>query len=313
MQLMRRSIQTNLIIAVVSLLILGVILGGLLYQVPSSLFFQAIGAGAAILLLLIWLNTRDPALPPNLVQTALRLDAGEAESVLAEAVVRRENGDRSAENAIILSATYSYLGRGTEAQPFAHEALTTLERSGMMRKRAWAARVQVDMALVTLFDALLAQGHFIEAASYLGPRVPYSHQPNMMALLVTWALFLAEEDGRARAMLKQMGDLDALDAISPAVEYGSQTEPEVKHTANGQNNKRGVIESITPKYAFMLAFVECRLVGKPPSEPLYRHRDQFASWEDEAQRHADNPYGNRLRDILNQIAELLPDRTPVGD
>ncbi|NDJ78098.1 MAG: hypothetical protein GYB65_17760, partial [Chloroflexi bacterium] len=66
---------------------------------------------------------------PQVVQRALsQVEAGQALRVLAEAESRREGGDRSVENAVILAAAHVHTGQGAQAETFAYEALGLLEK-----------------------------------------------------------------------------------------------------------------------------------------------------------------------------------------
>lgn len=233
-----------------------------------------------VVLAVFLLNERRTRLVPmDLMRTVMRLEQGEAAQVQAEAEKKRLAGDRSAENALLLSGAHCYQGRGKEAETFAYEALATLERSGAHRETDQKSRILYDMAAISLFDSLVAQGEFAKAARGLQPRIETSHQPNLLRALVIWGWFLAGEEGEARAVLSQLD--------GPAGRAAAE--------------RAGAIQSVTSKYQFILGHIRRELFGTAFDLDFRAFQHERARWGDEAARNAANPYGQRLSAILAAI------------
>jgi hypothetical protein len=207
-----------------------------------------------------------------------RLKAGDAPAVIAELEAQREKGDRSFERALALAAAYNYVGRAADAQPLLEEAQASLDRAGICGKKDTPSRAKCDLVLVAQYDSQIVQGHFAEAAHSLRSRVSQAVQPNFMTAIIAWAFFLAGDTYNANVVL---------DHIQPAT------------------TRRNSKQVISPKYQFMIAYMRHTLLSADTRADLLDRSDQFADWEDEASRNAANPYGVRLREILDEVRPLL--------
>jgi hypothetical protein len=210
-----------------------------------------------------------------------RLIAGETDAVIAESGAKWAQGDHSLEKAIILSIAYSYQGDGVEGEKFACEALAALEKRGLSRKTDKVSRIFVELGAITFYDARVTQGRYIEAAHYLNQHLANAVRPNYLAVAVANAFFLGNDVDNARA---------ALTMVQPP---------------GGPRNQE---KWIPPKYLFMLAYLRHKLLGADMRPELNQLREQYLEWQKEAARNEANPYGARLREVLDEIGELL---TPV--
>jgi hypothetical protein len=211
-------------------------------------------------------------------RTVRRLKAGEAETVIAELTARRATGGLSFEETLALATAYNYVGRAAEAEPLVQEAQSLLDQAATAAKKDMSSRAKCDLALIAQYDTRIVQGHFAEAGHSLRPRVAQAVQPNFMTAIIAWAFFLAGDSYNASVVLGH---------IQPAT--------------TGRNNKR----SISLKYQFMVAYMQHKLLGEDTRPDLVRRSDQFTDWEAEAARNAANPYGARVRQILDDIRPLL--------
>jgi hypothetical protein len=207
-----------------------------------------------------------------------RLKAGEAPAVITELEARRAKGERSFEGTLALAAAYNYVGRTDDARLLVEEAQSQLDQAGTSAKHDMSSRAKCDLALVAQYDSQIVQGHFVEAAHSLRPHVSQSVQPNFMTAIIAWAFFLAGDTYNANVVLDHI-------------------QPETTR----RNNKR----VIGPKYQLMIAYMRHTLLGEDTRADLLDRGDQFADWEAEASRNAANPYGVRLRQILDDIRPLL--------
>ncbi len=100
-----------------------------------------------------------------------------------------------------------------------------------------------------------------------------------MTTFITWDYFLAGEEDRARDLLRR--ELPA-----------------------GQT-----LEKMTEMYMFILAYLRHKLLGMDTKAQMIYQRAQLVRWEDEARRHAHNPHGARLNEILPEIRALVQEST----
>jgi len=211
-------------------------------------------------------------------RTVRRLKDGEADTVIAELTARRAASGLSFEDTLALASAYSYGGRAADAEPLVLEAQSLLDQTATTTKMDMSSRAKCDLVLLAQYDTRLAQGQFAEAGHSLRPRVTQAVQPNFMTAIIAWAFFLAGDSYNASVVLGH---------IQPAT--------------TGRNNKR----SISLKYQFMVAYMQHRLLGEDTRPELVQRSDQFRDWEAEAARNAANPYGARVRQILDDIRPLL--------
>jgi hypothetical protein len=55
----------------------------------------------------------------------------------------------------------------------------------------------------------------------------------------------------------------------------------------------------------MLAYMRYKALDDDPRSALRKYCGEMYKWNDEAARNANNPYGKRLREILDEIHTLI--------
>jgi tetratricopeptide (TPR) repeat protein len=179
---------------------------------------------------------------------------------------------------LALDRSYAHykLGHAVEAQTCAEEALKLIDQSGdtylYMR----------DAAVLAVYNAMVLQGQFTEAAAYLRSYLPISLHSNLFVFLVAWALYLGEEYDNAKSMLTFMS-----------------TEPDPKLKGNRDSME------LPPKYAAILTYMRFDLKVQPRLSPAEHTLiiEYFFEWDAEAKYHLGNPYGARLARVLGRLLE----------
>lgn len=211
-----------------------------------------------------------------LADSILAIQRGHAAQVLARARALRQGGDRSVENALVLTHAYVAQAQGARAESFAREALATLAAQGTCGRADSSAHWLCDLAHIALYAALTARGAFAEAAESLRDYAPQAENTVFAQTLVAWGLFLARQDGAAGAVL---------DMLPP-------TARATRHLGD--------------RYALVLAHMRHLLRDEPPPD-LRRYALAVQEWQTEAERHGTTAYATRLRAILHDWQVLLPD------
>jgi hypothetical protein len=220
------------------------------------------------------------------VQTIPRLSTDGPDIVIAEAKARYAQ-HATAEDAIMLAELHAYKGDGPDAEMYAHEALDLLQNAGVRTRSDRTSRESHETAQIALFDARIVQGQFIEAAQGLRPHIDTSLAPNLLIALVSWALYLAEDDASARVML------------------GHFRIAQDKRTLKKKPIPYAVALRIPPQYALIVAYLRHKLLGVVNANEFLVDRAAFAAWQDELTRNAHNPYGARLQDIVADLDAVL--------
>lgn len=228
-----------------------------------------------------------------------RLRAGEAAALIAETLEALAWDERNSQLLQTASTAYTYQGRGDQAEPYARRALDEIAKD---RK---AAPLSVEMAHVGLYDSLIAQAKYVDAARSLARVVNQAPHTNSMLLLIAWAYFLAEKPQDVRETLSRRvpGDpsttgSDAIAAalpsfhylIGPYMEYALEIYPKLLPTYPLQKQLFGMLKQAVPK-------------------EMTDHKNQVIATclehlEDEARRQANNPYGQRLSQVLADMRPL---------
>jgi hypothetical protein len=211
-----------------------------------------------------------------LADSILLIQAGHSAQVLARARALRRDGDRSAENALVLANACVAQAQGARAEVFAREALAILAERGVCAQADSPARWLCDLAHITLYNALIARGAFAQAAESLRPHAPHAEDTIFAHTLVAWGLFLARQDEKAGAVL---------DSLPP-------TARAVRHLGD--------------RYALALAQMRHQLRGEP-SPDLRRYGGAVQEWHAEADRHVRTAYGARLRALLRDWGVVFPE------
>ncbi len=210
-----------------------------------------------------------------------RLKKGDAASVIAELEAKRERGDRSYTTTLCLSAAYAYQGHGALAEPLAHEVMAIIQAQGLETKKRQPAVHKCDLARIALADAWVAQGRFSQAAHFLRPYASGAVQPNFITAIIAWFFYLAGDTYNASV---------ALNFVKP--ESGKRTDNATR---------------IGPQYGLMVALMRHKLNGEDQRAELHSLSDTLPFWDDSLARNAANPYGARLRVILDDLHTLLGD------
>jgi hypothetical protein len=199
-------------------------------------------------------------------------------TVIAELEAQRAAGVRPLETTLMLAAAYSYTGRGAEAEPLADEVISIVIARGLCDKRDIGSRLMCQYARFARFDAWSTQGRFAEAAHSLRPGASTALHPEFTICVIAWGFFLAGDDYNAQIVLEQL---------------------KMPRRRSQQKTK------MSPHFLLMLAFMRWRLLGENTRDDLRTFRAAFAFWEHSVTRHADNPYGARLREIVEELRPLI--------
>jgi tetratricopeptide (TPR) repeat protein len=184
-------------------------------------------------------------------------------------------GKQMPELALERSDAYQWLGRGTEAQASAEEALALIEQSGDEYPHLR------DAAVVARYHAMLIQGQFSEAAAYLRGCLRDSKRHNFFILLITWALFLADERDNAQSMLTFF-----------QVHPRSDTTPS---------------EVWIPSHYFLILGYLWSTLDLEPAltrRQIAAIRDALPKWKEEMKHHLQNPYGAALARMWDDLCEF---------
>jgi hypothetical protein len=253
-----------LVLVVGGLVLLPIMLDNAAWALPVALI--GIMIFASVITMMLALSNRSP-MPLLTALQAIR--AGESSSILDAAKQQRLRGNRSPETTLLLAAGHVHAGEGAEAESYAREVIQWLDTHGTTRRRDPYARTLCDMAAVTLYDALLIQGQYTAAAEAMLPRASSSTQPDLVHALAAWALFLDGDTNTVRSML-----------------------PDLIHSDVGH------------KHGLIVDYMRQQVWGETRSAALRANRDGLAAWQKEAARNAANPYGARLRAVLDDVRRV---------
>lgn len=262
-----------------------VVLFAVIYQLALRDGWSLVGIALAIafgvlvmwLFAVIWHRYRI-AWNRRFLRTSKRLMAGEGDAVIAELAARRAAGDRSVPTAIALAAAYAYVGRGDDAEQLADEAIRGVVAANTCARRDLSSRMQCEYARLARYDALVVQGRFAEAAHSLRPGASEALQPNFMIALVAWAFFLANDAYNASIVLREVQLPGAFNAQA---------------------------RLLSPNYHLMVLYMRYLLLGENTLPMMRKLAGRLQHWEDSVARHAHNPYGARVRAILDDLHPLL--------
>jgi tetratricopeptide (TPR) repeat protein len=199
-------------------------------------------------------------------------EQGHAPQIINELERDRTGGKSSLISTLRLVIAYNFAGRSDQAEPLTREMLDQIHTDGTVHKKDKKSRYLTDMTYLTLADAVSVQGRFQEAAQSLEPRIHKALSPVFMRTFQAWFYILAGDMAQT---------LTLLDEIPPST------------------------REITPKYKFMLAYMRYKTLDEDPRSALRKYRGEMYKWDDELARNANNPYGKRLREILDEIHILM--------
>jgi len=219
-----------------------------------------------------------------------RLQQDEADAVIAETVAALEQQPDHVKSLITLAMAHNWSGDGEKAEPYARKLLDIVQQRSASRKIDGWSPLYVDWAYLAVSDAMLVQGRFLEAARVLEPHTRRAARTNMWLAIIAFAYFLAGDRRAVRRTLDKWLHRDP---------YGGDD-----HTIEQV--------TITDKYRLMVGYyIELilpnprRFYLPPMRRPSGYWDDALAVWENEARRHAHNPYGKRLTVILADLRRKI--------
>jgi tetratricopeptide (TPR) repeat protein len=219
----------------------------------------------------------------------LRLKQGEAEAVIAETRAALKRQPDNIELLISLAAAYSYIGQGKDAEPYARQAFDAVYHRGLDGSPRHFDHYD-DIAYLSVYDAVLAQGRFLESAQWLEPYADLAVQKNNMWICTAFAYFLARQNSEAYAALERRVQYRPNDGVSPFDEEFW----------------------VSYRYRMMAAYIYQEVLPRfHPGRLFYGrmgtgdNQAALAAWEEEARRNAHNPYGQRLAEILEGLRDFI--------
>ncbi len=218
---------------------------------------------------------------PPVAHMLKRIREGEAEAVIAELEPQYTAGKLSTEMIAALAEAYGYVNRAAEAEPLARYVLADLGLRGVLNKRNPESRMLGELGALVLSDALTGQGRFIEAADMLRSFAPGAVRPNWITALSALYFYMGGETYNAQVMLSTVRPV--------GIRYWNMTTEKI----------------IPPQYKFITNFLQMRLLGQDKQAALEKNSKQMDMWEAEYQRHAESPYGIRLRELLDEVWTAL--------
>jgi tetratricopeptide (TPR) repeat protein len=230
---------------------------------------------------------------------AQRLRAGEAAALLAETLEALAQDANNAQLLQIASMACTYDGHGDQAEPYARRALAVIE------KDHHAAPRLIEAAHLGLYDSLIAQAKYLEAARSLEAAVRKAPHTNTLLLLMAWAHFLAGHPQDVRSALSRRVPNDPSTTgsdeiaaslpsfhylIGPFMEHALEIYPKPLQTHPLQKQLFGLLKRAMPR--------------EMNENRMRVITSSLANLEDEARRLAQTPYGQRLSQILKTMRSL---------
>ncbi len=228
-----------------------------------------------------------------------RLQEGEAASLIKETLEALAQDQENLQLLQTVSLAYTYQAQGDRAEPYARQALEAIVKDSR------AAPLHVEIAYMGLYDSLVAQAKYVEAARVLGPALKRAPHTNSMLLLIAWSYFLAEDMQAVRDTLRRSVPNDPSTTGSDEI---AASLPSFHYL-------------IGPYMRYTLEIYPRRLQSNPLSKQLLTMMQQaipkemtenktrlvagiLERLEGEARRNAHNPYGRRLNEIVTRMRPL---------
>lgn len=232
-----------------------------------------------------------------------RLKQGEAAGLIEETLEALTHDEKNTQLLHILSMAYSYQGHGDRAEPYARQALDLISKN---RK---SSPLQVEMVRVCLFDSLIAQGCFAEASRTLDAVVRRGPHTNAILLLMAWGYFLAGEEQNARRALARQVPHDpstiGSDEIADVFPSYALMEPYMHYVLEIYPSPTAAPVRPVPQSLETFLKNGMKYMAQTTVDNMLPLLAQYLEkWEDEARRHAHNPYGKRLSEILEKARKL---------
>jgi hypothetical protein len=227
-----------------------------------------------------------------------RIKQGEATAVIAETQAALNQQPERFEYMLALACAHAWSGAGNEAEPYARQALEEIRRRGKKEKDSYWFPRYLDMAYLAVFDSLMVQGRFREAARFL---VGYGRHAIRINMIWSYAAFAYFMDG---------DNANAFRAMQGRIEYSPTRNSEP--TAEQHDTP--------PRLGLMLQYIQTKV--HPSVSVRLRSRLQLrtkslswvavalAAWEEEIERNVNNSYGTRLAEIVAALRRVVFKNNP---
>jgi tetratricopeptide (TPR) repeat protein len=232
-----------------------------------------------------------------------RLQQGEAAVLIEETLRALTHDEKNTQLLQIVSMAYTYQGQGEQAEPYARQAL------GLISKDKRSSPLRVEMAHVCLYDSLIAQGRFAEASKNLDVIVRRVPHTNAVLLLIAWGYFLAGDMKNVRrAFAREVPpgpDTTGSDEIARIFPSYTLMEFYIQYALNiYPPHPAAPMYPVPPAVKLFLESAMTYMTQSSANNMMPFLTRYLAKWEDEARRHAHNPYGTHLSEILEKVRKL---------
>ena len=205
-----------------------------------------------------------------------RITGGDSEAVIQEALPQK----RTFANQIILATAYAMQARAADGEPFAQAAYEEAQQMGACADGPTYSDFLCKLARTTLASVRTIQGRFVEGAQLYEAILAREPKSNATRAGTAWAYFLAGDTAKVEELLNQLGRVKSWDA-------------------NTQVGASIVLMTLYMGHVIMGADTRAQIQRLAPQE--------LPKWEQIAEIHADNPFGERLAEILDEIQKMIED------
>ncbi len=199
---------------------------------------------------------------------------GQGAEVITEYEAKRAQGDHAYQTAFILSAAYSYLGYGAQAEPLALEALAGIQADGWFEREDDEAIYLTDLIHALIFDASVMQGHFAKAADFFAQHPSRRSLLNYHFLDTAWMYLLAGDEENARFFLGRIGTEQAARTLS---------------------DKRQLLQ----------AYLHFKLKMTDSRSQMITLQTALADWDETIDRLVDNPFRQVVQSMVDDIRAMV--------
>jgi hypothetical protein len=210
-------------------------------------------------------NKLRPDLRADLDAATTEINAGRGSELISKLEAERARGKRSIASSLSLSRAYIQAGCGPQAEYLANEVL----HMGAMRPVKGTPYTTEDLAYLVLSDAFRIQGRFTESAA-LKSQILTKFPQNGLHLGTLWESFLAGDWPTSRTLLQQ-----------------------ISFEVTDQDDK------------LILAYMRYKMLEQDTRDEMQQYPTGLSKWEGVASHNSHNPYGARLREILDEIHMLI--------
>ena len=146
-----------------------------------------------------------------------------------------------------------------------------LRQKKWLTKRHESYRFISDTAYLIVADVLLLKGEFVQAGLTLEQRLPYARNPFEMRIVQAWYFILGQDLDQSRMAFER-----------------------------AQNSRK---QAINKPWNVVIAYLNYKLYGTKFEKSRFGDED-ISRWEEITHRWGGNPFGPRLREILDEITPL---------